>query len=185
MKTATYILLLITLLVSASCESDDEPLVENKDLIFINTFPFRVSPYSYESENEQYHVSGDLVYETRIPDTLNSTPLFKWDSVNIKSIETARVKSYTVGLFSSPIRSSSIRILNPEDLIWQWHSGLDSGDYGEVHYNDGLPVENGAYLPGESPEALTAGHYYWAIWAWDPSGTQLWFSSRQMEFIVE
>jgi hypothetical protein len=83
------------------------------------------------------------------------------------------------------IEASSDEILNFEDVIWAWHSGLGTGREGSVFYNDGRKVENGR-ITDQPPVLLNnLEHYVLGIWAWNIDGTKIVYSSDAVFFKVK
>jgi len=162
-----------------ACEENGEITeVYNEDLLFNNSMVIRIPCYEYLSEKgHTVMVTGDSANIAGFPDTLTSTPVLKWDSVGVPLIY--------AGIFSEQILITGGNISNTDDLYWAWHSGMNSGKDGHVSYSDGVNVKNGNYVTVSSPEPLITGnHYYWAVWAWNKTGTTIWYSSRPLEFMV-
>jgi hypothetical protein len=157
-----------------SCTEEEATLI-NEDLIFSNSYQIKIPGYTYfDSEGNSIFVRGDSSYLASYPDTLNSLPLLAWDSIGLKLI--------IVAIFTSPIIVSNNEIVNFEDIIWEWHSGMNFGKEGYVQYLDGRDVINGEI--GESVTPLHESTYYWGVWAWNSNGKKILYSSRALEFYV-
>jgi hypothetical protein len=181
-KQTVYIIL--SILICWAC-SEDYTGPYNEDLVFKNSFQIYIPAYQYEFGEVDYFVNADTSYPLSFTDTLNNSPVFIWDSMGIDLL--------TLAIFSSPIRVMNNEIVNKEDLVWQWYLGMEmhtesgSGREGYVQYSDGRNVIHETldtidYANPATP--LSQGHYFWAIWGWDHSGTRVWYSSQQMEFYV-
>jgi hypothetical protein len=110
-------------------------------------------------------------------------PLLKWDSIGINII--------TAAIFKRHIDVSGYDIRNPGDMVWQWHSGMQTDSNisreGYVQYLDGRNVIHSTTdtIDYNNPaRPLDVGHYYWAVWGWNRSGIRIWYSSKQLEFYV-
>ncbi len=169
-------LLLFTCVIIASCK-EEEITLNNEDLIFSNSFQIKIPSYQYYDSTEKvYSVRGDTSFQSSYPDTLNDLPVIAWDSMGLRII--------TVAIFTSPIAATNNEIVNIEDIVWQWHSGMEFGEEGYVQFSDGKNVFEGTIDYENDPEPLQERMYYWGIWAWNASGTRLLYSSRQLEFYV-
>ena len=154
---------------------EDEAVLTNEDLIFTNSFHLKIPPYEYfDTNGKAFFVRGDTNYQSNILDTLNNMPAFAWDSIGLKIISLA--------IFNSPISVMNSEIVNSEDIVWKWHSGMNFGKEGLVQYSDGKDVIDGVELESVTP--LTESTYYWGVWAWNTSGNRILYSSRQMKFYV-
>lgn len=165
------------LLIFYSCENETETL-NNTDLIFHNSESLDINPYSYlDEDTNEFHIQGDTIYFTSIPDTLNNKPEFRWKSMDFGIT--------TIALFTAPIRVSGSEIKNVNNVIWQWHTGMKFGIEGEVQFSEGKNVINGIIDYNNEPQHLNPGIYYWAVWRWDSDGIKILYSSRQMYFYVK
>jgi hypothetical protein len=177
MRNPTFIVSTLFLLqIVWSCSEEDSGPVD-ETLVFTEAYQIHIPSYQYIAEEMTYTVRGDTSYHDT--DTLNSMPVFEWDTIGIYLI--------TAAISTNPIRVSNSKIINTTDIIWQWHSGMENGNEGYVQYNDGknvLHAETDSIDYEHPPAPLAEGHYYWAIWGWNQSGTDIWFSSRQMQFYV-
>ncbi len=175
LKYCDYILtLLITL--GCSCSTKDN-ILDNTDLLFTNSIRLKVPSYSFaDSTNHIFNVRGDTNYYTGNSDTMNSSPLFRWDSMGIKII--------TMAIFNSKPEVINEKINNVKNIIWQWHSGMEFGYEGRVQYFEGRNVYNDTIDYNQIPKPLVKGNYYWAVWGWTGDGTEILCSTRIMSFIV-
>jgi len=176
MKLLSAIFFLI--LLFGSC-TPEEVIPENEKLIFTNSYPIKIPSYTFQdSDGETYSIRGDTSYQSAYPDTVNSLPALAWDSLGIRII--------TAAIFTDHLRVTGNRIVNTDDIIWQWHSGMETetGKEGFVKYSDGRSVINDSIDYDNLADSLDEGHYYWAVWGWGESGTRIWYSSRELEFYV-
>ena len=168
--------ILLIFFIVWSC-TPEEIVVTNKDLIFENSSRILIPSYEFQdNEGKIFLMRGDTSFNSSYPDTVNSLPLLAWDSIGIKIITTA--------IFTEEIQVSGSRIINTNDIIWQWHSGMEHGQEGRVQYSDGRNVINDTLDYANQPDSLNEGHYYWAVWGWGESGTRILYSSRELEFYV-
>jgi hypothetical protein len=158
----------------SSCAEDDLEL-SNDELIFPNSYQIKIPAYQYSDEfDEVYFVRGDSGYNSDYPDTLNATPVLAWDSIGLSLM--------TVAIFNSPIIVRDDEIVNQENIVWKWHSGMNFGFEGYVQYVEGKNVINGEESEDVTP--LAESHYYWGVWAWSSNGKRILYSSRTLEFYV-
>jgi hypothetical protein len=166
----------ILLIIGCTKESVE---LNNTDLIFHNSYHLQIKPYSYTGENGKFYLcQGDTILYTQTPDTFDSRPLLKWDSIGFKL--------YTVAIFDSQIIVEGKTIKNIGNIKWQWNSGMISATSfeGNVKYIEGNNVINGIPKFGEETNPLDTGKYYWAVWGWNLEGNKILYSSRQMCFYV-
>ena len=107
MKNFIIFLFFISLVIGSCNKAPD--ILSNKDLIFSNSLPIRIPAYTFSVGNTEYTVRGDTSYFSDVPDTLPSTPVFEWDSVNVHLIY--------VGIFTAPIQVTNGNITNSSDLV--------------------------------------------------------------------
>lgn len=169
-----YITCLASILLGIVACTPDNQVINNPDLVFPNSFSLNVPSYYYL--DSMYYVSGDSGYASAIVDTLNNDPLFRWDTFNTKITCCA--------IFMKQIIVKGGIITNPEDMVWQWHSGMKKGQNGYVQFSDGKNVINDTIDYGNAPFPLKKHNYFWAVWAWNNSATSILYSSRQMQFYV-
>ncbi len=170
------ITILYFLMLFWSC-TENEVFLDNKELLFKNCYEIQVPPYEFnDGEGNIIHVRGDSGYLSEYPDTLNSIPVLNWDSLGIRII--------TAVIFNDKIRVEGNSIVNTENIVWQWHSGMKSGKEGRVQYIDGKNVINDTIDYYHAPDSLDEGLYYWAVWGWGKSVTRVWYSSRELKFYV-
>jgi hypothetical protein len=113
---------------------------------------------------------------------------FSWDTetyIELNGGDTIfrslNAKSFFIGIFSNKISASIEEILNVDEMVWAWHSGLGTGRNGSVLYEDGKNTENGELLDGNLRLLNSNTRYYFAIWGWDRYG-ELECSSMEMYF---
>lgn len=87
-----------------------------------------------------------------------STPAFSWTATGYKHVVCA--------IFSSHLAITNNQIVNEEEMVWIWHSGLKKGRDGNISFSDGLHDLTSTAIP----ESLASGTYYWAVWAIDEAG---------------
>lgn len=164
-----------------SCNNSEVLPVYNPDLVFSRSFEINVIPYVYTDITDDllYQVSGKTTL-----DTLGSQPEFQWGLVPSNIV--------TVALFNEPIQVSGGEIQNPENIIWQWHSSMDSEKkeidglfYTSVQYQHGKTVINKEIQYATQPLPLQSGLYYWAVWSWDQGGRWILYSTKLFKFLVE
>lgn len=161
------------------CNNDDD-IILNEDLVFSSCYEIKIPPYRYLSDHgDSVFVRGDLSYNTDIIDTVTTTPTLSWEEVESNIICAA--------IFKNSIVVDNKSVKNGEsDIVWIWHSGLSGGENGLVQFSDGIKefdTDNPESVP--KPEPLMQGEvYYWAVWAWDNSGIEIRFSSRELRFVV-
>jgi hypothetical protein len=163
-------------LITISCNQNDDPLVYNPELVFTNSFKVDVNPYQYANQDstEFFWICGDSAIVT---DTVSSTPVFKWTNVLADLI--------TVVISKEKFMVADDAIENADQIVWQWHPGLDSGEYGNVAYMDGRMVKNENILENTQPLPLESGLYYWVVYGWNGSARDIVFSSKPLEIYVK
>ncbi len=179
MKQSKDILCIFLFLLPFWTCSEEESLILHEELVFTNAFQIKIPMYQYDTLGITYTIRGDSGYRSPFVDTLNGRPCLKWDATGIPII--------TAAIFDQPIEVSGGEIINIENIIWQWHSGMEFGNEGDLQYFEGRNVLHNNYdtIDYQNPaRPLDEGHYYWAVWGWDRSGVWIWYSSRQMEFYV-
>ncbi|MFO7658032.1 MAG: hypothetical protein R6W78_13295 [Bacteroidales bacterium] len=175
MKSKGYQTILKIMLISLlfSCE-DNNPMSQNEGLIFTYASAIDVPGYTYLSGTDTITVHG----EAGIVDTLTPMPVLQWDSISIPYLVAA--------IFSQPVEVENGVIFNTSDIIWFWHSGLESGKNGYVEFGEGKQMINGDINNLLPPVALAGtARYYWGIWGWDYSGTRVKYSSKPFTFYVK
>lgn len=171
MNHLSKIIGIIPYLFLLSCEPESN-LAYNPELIFPYAIEISIPPYSYSDNTHTYFIKGDSAFLMDITDTISVNPTFKWKAKNKKLIFTA--------VFDSPIISNNNTILNAENMVWSWHSGLETGINGEVMLSEGVQVMEGKLTNMNATTLKAESFYYWGIWAWDDSGTRIKYSSRQI-----
>jgi hypothetical protein len=178
MKYIIFIVLVCSLLIMTVKCTQETSVLDNTDLIFHDSYYLKIKPYIYLGEqNKSYSCHGDTFFYLQIPDTFDTRPLLKWDSMGFKIL--------TVAIFTSPIVVEDNTIKNSRDIRWQWNSGMEFGIEGTVKYSEGKSVKNDIVDYTHEPDNLVKGHYYWAVWGWNPEGTKILYSTRQMSFYVQ
>ncbi len=158
-----------------NCTEGEEEVLQNDELIFSDSYQIKIPGYQYyDNEGNLFLVRGDTSYQAVYPDTLNNKPSFVWDSIGLKII--------TVAIFTSPIIVENDQIMNVEDIVWEWHSGMDFGKEGYVQFIEGKNVIQGEITNTVTP--LQEAKYYWGVWAWNSTGKKILYSSRQLGFYV-
>lgn len=181
-KFKTAVFFCISALFSfSSCNNYADDTVYDDELIFTNSLELEVDAYQYKDSTDglNYQVSGDTTL-----DTLGKLPEFRWEEIKYLLV--------SVAIFNKPISISDGNIQNTENIIWQWHSGMDSVvliiedvEHVQVHYNWGKPVIEKNIQYETQPLALESGLYYWAVWSWDGNGKEIMYSSKPMKFEIE
>ena len=158
------------------CCTEDEPEIFNEELIFTHSYPIPVPEYSYtDQQGNDWHILGDD-NEAGYPDTVSVNPVFLWEDFGINII--------TIAIFTSPVEVRNGNIVNTDDIIWQWHNGLETEKADTVQYTDGKIVDDGEIDYNSIASTLATGNYFWAIWGWGRSGIKVLYSSREFEFYV-
>lgn len=107
-----------------------------------------------------------------------ASPAFTWQT-------TGQAIVYA-GIFTSNIVVSNGRIINSQDNVWAWHSGLARGREGNVSFNDGVSVVGGTLQLDRPATPLVHGQsYVWAVWAWSDDGSRVLASSRETFFVAD
>jgi hypothetical protein len=176
-NTGIIILSFIFSFLISSCNREEEKL-NNPDLLFSDSNPISIVPYTYSYNSIFYHSSGDSVIIKGFPDTLNNSPEFRWEKV-----ENGNITSVIIA--SSPIIVLGSEIGNINDIIWQWHSDMENLTDTVIKYSQGRNVINGTMIFDHEPTPLIPGDYYWAVWKWNSEGIKILCSSRQIHFNVK
>ncbi len=168
------------ILMLSGCNNIDNSDVYDPNLVFPNALEISVSPYEYTDvyNGETFQISGDTVL-----DTLGPMPELRWESFPCDIV--------TSVISTAPIYCKNGTVVNPEKIIWQWHSGMPEHlllvadiQYISILFNEGKPVEEKNILYSTQPLSLNSGLYYWAVWGWDESGREVVFSTKPYKFIV-
>ena len=166
----------VSLIFLISCNQNNEELVYDPELVFVNSLKIRVEPYSYFNSDSTaiYKILGDSAV---VADTVDSLPVFIWQNVwpNIATVVVSK-EFFTV---------NNNTISNADQIIWQWQPGMEEGEYGMVAFPEGKPVENENILYDTQPLPLESGLYYWAVWAWDNGGRNIIYSSKPQKLYVK
>ncbi|URA09848.1 hypothetical protein [Thermospira aquatica] len=115
---------------------------------------------------------GTSLIITASPKGTVSVPLtFTWSSPE-------RIYYQVVAVFTNTIRVEGKKIVNTNDCIAMWTSGMP-GQAGNVSYSDFK-----AYPSFSSPPpSLSSGTYYWAVWAYNDR-MEVTHSSAQISFTL-
>jgi len=169
-------LILISILLLINCNQNVETPVYNPELVFPNSFRINVEPYNYyDSATQQtFYVLGDSAIVT---DTVSSTPIFEWDKT-LTSLVTVVISTRALVVNNGTIQ-------NIEDIIWQWQPGMEKGENGKVAYSEGLGVNNKNILSQTQPLPLENGLYYWAVYGWESSGREIFYSTLPLMIYVK
>ena len=126
-------------------------------------------PYYYpETQNILFHGTWKLTLEIT-PNV--AQPSFAWKTTGLKYV--------TITIFSSKIDLKDNRIVNSDDAVWSWNTGLGKGREGNVSFSDGRDMRYGEIQDTVSP--LSPGVYYIAAWAYD-EGYNLDRSSEEYQY---
>mgnify|MGYP001598821230 CR=1 FL=1 len=105
-------------------------------------------------------------------------------------------------IFNDYPQVQSSRIINPENAVWIWHSGMRSRTSalsGHLTFADGINTDkagnpsglsscgelgNCSALVSELLERTREANYYFVMWAWDGDREISYFSDRFIEFCV-
>jgi hypothetical protein len=179
MKYIPNIICISFLLLTLKC-TQERIVLNREDLIFHDSYYLKIDTFYYIGvQDKSYFCQGDTIFYPAIPDTFDSKPLIRWDSMGFKIL--------TAAIFSSPIIVVNEVIKNSNDIIWEWNSGMKYGNgrEGTVKYIEGKSVFNKTVDYNNEPVPLEKGLYYWAVWGWNSEGTKILYSSRQMSFYVQ
>ncbi len=148
-----------------------------KDALFPNSALIIVPEYDYEVDSKSYHSDGSAA-SVLSPDTFPSTPALFWEPTSSKLVAAA--------ILDSRIEVNSQGIINQNNIVWMWHTGLNTGQEGSLSYSEGRSVKDGILLSKDKLQPLISGQgYTWVVWAWDKTGTKVEESSAELGFIVE
>lgn len=96
-----------------------------------------------------------------------------------------RNKLSAVAILTAPPDTTSVGIKSAENIVWFWHSGLNTGSIGRVSYSDGGKPSESDLTVLEDPEPLQSDvTYYWIVWEWDAEGLAIVRSTQLNYFIV-
>ncbi len=176
LKIATVVF--VVAVVTWSCGKNQVEIV-NKELIFDGSQEIKVFPYRYTTDSILFYtVSGDSGFSLNGIDTVSSMPVLEWDTVRSEIVIAA--------IFSDPIQTNQTGITNDDDIVWIWHSGLESGENKRCEYIDGYGMIDSDIDNLVPPIPLQNGHiYFWGVWAYDAAGIRVIYSSRMLRFFVE
>lgn len=140
------------------------------------------------SVDYRYVPSQDvLLFPGSIPITLTSpgfgdtlqtnTPTFRWAPVERSAVAAV--------VFDKPPVFDSDGRVQSENIVWVWHSGLETAIQGNVTFADGVSIVGPDFDDDGPPVPLGTGSHYWAVWAWDSDGIRIDASSNVSYFLVE
>ncbi len=179
MKLLKLLTLLFLVFLLSGCNDDDD-IVLNEDLVFGYSYEIKIPSFKYMTvQGDSVFVRGDISFNSDIIDTVPPTPTLSWEKVNSEIVCAA--------IFKSSVKVENNSIINDtSDIVWIWHSGLTTGENGLVQFGHGTKEYDPENPESDiEPEPLEQGEiYYWAVWAWDNSGIEIRFSSRELRFIV-
>jgi len=177
-----FIVLFVLLSACKKDDSNDTGQVKttlvtySQNTLFPKTTKIPVLYYEYILDGNLIISSGDSS-NVRYPDTFPSTPSFSWCATGNQLV--------VVAIFNSWIEVSLTKILNGEDIVWMWHTGLYTGREGTVRYGDGYSLSNGIALYDTLYPLQNNMNYYWAVWAWGNDGKKVEKSSQAFPFYVK
>lgn len=145
------IMLACACLFATACGSDDSGASENAAGSFAYTNPLFQNTYAIQASVGAKEGGGTV-------STNSSTPNFSWPATNLKHVVCA--------VFNEPIGVKNNTITNTHRVVWMWHSGLPQGREGNVTWDQGVASPTSL----NSPQALSKGKYYWAVWALNSQG---------------
>ncbi len=178
MKILKLIAILFLIFLLPQCNDDD--IILNEDLVFGYSFEIKIPSYKYvTAEGDSIFIRGDLSFNSDIIDTVTSTPTLSWERVESEIVCAA--------IFKNKINVKNGTIVNDtSDIVWIWNSGLLKGENGLVKFEQGKKsINTDSPESVNNPDPLEQGEvYYWAVWAWDNSGIEIRFSSRELRFFV-
>jgi hypothetical protein len=179
MKLFGLVTILFFIFIFPGC-SDNDNLIFNEDLVFDCGYEIKIPSFSYISpQGDSVFVRGDLSFNSDDIDTVPPTPTLSWEKVESEIICAA--------IFKNSINADNNSIKNDvSDIVWIWHSGLSKGENGLVQFEQGIKeIDADEHDSLSKPEPLIKSEvYYWAVWAWDKSGINILFSSRELKFVV-
>lgn len=154
----------------------DEPFLENP--VFPGSSLITVKPYEYHVDDVLYQFRGSELSDIDDLDIFPPTPLLRWEPTGASLVAAA--------IFDDRIIANDVGIFNVNNIVWMWHSGLNTSLEGSISYSEGRSVINGNLLPANETQPLVSGKtYFWVVWAWDESGTEVKRSTQELGFIVE
>ncbi len=105
--------------------------------------------------------------------TTTDYPDFVWTSPS-------DCKYQVAGIFTNKIIINGKNIVNKNDCIAMWHTGL-TGQPGNVNYTFFKATINGEIKDYQPPALQNGKTYYWAVWGYDKD-LKLTHSSDQIQF---
>ncbi|NPV39142.1 MAG: hypothetical protein HPY78_07690 [Brevinematales bacterium] len=114
-----------------------------------------------------------LIVVTSPKTTATSTPTFVWNSPE-------GIYYQVVGVFTNHLKIEGKKIVNTQDCIAMWTSGM-SGQAGNVEYSN---FKDYPALQNAAPSLVSGKTYYWAVWAYN-SDMEVTHSSAEISFTVQ
>ncbi|MFN4216190.1 MAG: hypothetical protein ACK4HQ_02125 [Brevinematales bacterium] len=102
-----------------------------------------------------------------------SSPTFEWNSPE-------GIYYQVVGVFTHRLKIEGKKIVNTEDCIAMWTSGM-SGQAGNVEYSN---FKDYPALQSSAPSLIPGKTYYWAVWAYN-SDMEVTHSSAEISFTFQ
>lgn len=172
-----WTMLLLVIVGSYTCSTENEPdITTDPDLIFEESYKIDIPSYTYFNGDTAISFSGDSLNILGVVDTLSNKPVFKWAEIPARFILAA--------LSTNPIQTEEGEIINTNDIIWRWNTGMQIEEDNIINYSEGKPVINGEIIEDENPAPLNRGLYYFGIWGWDKDGKKVNYSSIEVNFYV-
>ncbi|MEJ5284715.1 MAG: hypothetical protein ACP5Q5_08165 [Brevinematia bacterium] len=144
-----------------------------KLLVLIILFIFNSCEKVFDDSNPIFPETKLIRVSLPAYTTTSDYPDFVWSSPS-------DCKYQVVGIFTNKIIINGKNIVNKNDCIAMWHTGL-TGQAGNVNYTFFKVTINGE-IKDYQPSALQNGNtYYWAVWGYDKD-LKLTHSSDQIQF---
>lgn len=148
-----YIYILFALVLFGTIQSCDEPPIElpfNDHLLFHNS------------------------YELDLSNTVDSNnfPIFDISKIDYEQI--------FIAISTQPLTTANNEVENQDDIIWQWHSGMELTS--KIGYIDGALLQPDLDFNGGL--CCDGDKYYWSAWAWNESGEYIIASTGNTDFNV-
>jgi hypothetical protein len=181
----------------AACNSESaEPLSQVDASTIFKTALLPIPHYEYGDNGDTIEVFGDELVFTFLPPDCPMVPggcppeLFHEQFTRHFKIEWTDVGTELVmiGIFKKNISAQTVGpfINNDTDMIWTWHSGMPTGNKGNVFYEDGRSVIDGIIDYENDPAILpvSSSIYHLGIWAWNNEGTRIIYSSHPIRIQI-
>jgi hypothetical protein len=141
---------------------------------------YPTAPEDDEFDNAVFsHVNRLIeISQPAMNSTTTTTPSFAWRATGRRFVY--------VGVFEDNIVVRDRDVVNVQDNIWAWHTGLGTSNDGGAEWADGVDVVDGRLRVGSPPTPLAPDRdYVWAVWAWDNAGFNITHSSVEVFFTTE